>query len=85
MSKHRSALKSMGLAAETHNRGGKEAPGPKKDVVTTTIVLPRAVYERLRTYAGKRVASGGRFSVSAVLVDLTQKYLTALEREDQAR
>lgn len=77
MSKRKS-LSTMQLASAA-KRGVAELP--KKETMTTAIVLSKDTHALLRAVALKRAASGGRLSVSAVIEDLAEKHRGELERE----
>lgn len=58
------------------------AAKPLGEMMTTAISLPRETWELLRDVAFARAKrSGGRASVSAVLVDLVKQHETALRQE----
>lgn len=81
----RAALTTMKLAAAAKSRGATEpAKPPREETMTTAIVLPKKTYALLRAVALERATSGGRLSVSAVIVELAERHRGELERETGA-
>ncbi len=83
MAKRRS-LDTLGVAAQAKGKITKEsAPDPDAgDMLTTAIHIPRSTWKLLRAVAFKRALDrGGRSSVSALLVELTEQRRKELEKE----
>lgn len=61
---------------------GAEAGGGHREMLTTAIHLPRDQWELLRVVAFRRAEkSGGRPSVSALLVELIEQHRAELAKE----